>query len=143
MGELDTKTGLKYGILLRDPTRDMRIMNFCYHLPFHLFAYEGTPRWLVRGNLGDLLPEALLSQWMRYSVQNGDWHNRVSRDWVKLSPLLKENLSQPQIGRYVDSKIMDNYFEYTKDALPSQVASLTQPLLMINVLAEFFKKKNF
>lgn len=143
LGELDTKAGLKYGILLRDPTKDMRIMNFCYHLPFHLYAYQGTPRWLIRGNMTDMLPEQLLSQWMRYSVQNGDWHNRVSRDWLRILPLLKDNLTMPELSPYVNAQIINNYFTYTEEELSPQVASLTQPLLMVNVLAEFLKHRKF
>lgn len=88
LGELDTKFGLSAGIVLRDPTRDPRIIQFCADLPYHLFAYNGTPRWLIRGNLTDLLPANLLGDWMRYGVQNSDWLLRIRRDWNALLPEL-------------------------------------------------------
>ncbi len=88
LGELDTKFGLSTGILLRDPTRDLRIIQFCADLPYHLFAYKGIPRWLIRGNFTDILPENILSHWMRYGVQNSDWLLRIRRDWSSLCPVL-------------------------------------------------------
>ncbi len=86
LGELDTKLGLASGIVLRDPTRDSRIIAFCAALPYHLFAYNGTPRWLIRGNFSDILPADLLNNFTRYGVQNSDWMLRIRRDWDLLSP---------------------------------------------------------
>ncbi len=80
LGELETKMGLANGIIIRDPTKDMRMLSFCYHLPYHLFAYLGTPRWLIRGNMQDLLPESIMDNWMRYCVQNADYLSRIIRD---------------------------------------------------------------
>lgn len=81
LGELDTKMGLTSGVLLRDPTRDMRILQFCADIPLRLFAYHGIPRWLIRENLSDVLPRDLLEDWSRYGVQNSDWELRIIRDW--------------------------------------------------------------
>ncbi len=82
LGELDTKLGLSSGIILRDPTRDARILTFCAALPYHLFAYKGTPRWLIRGNFADILPTDIVNNYMRYGVQNSDWMLRIRRDWA-------------------------------------------------------------
>lgn len=85
IGELETKLGLATGILLRDPTRDIRLLEFCANLPYHLFAYRGTPRWLIRENLNDILPASVLENWMRYGVQNSDWLLRIKRDFTTIS----------------------------------------------------------
>ena len=84
LGELDTKLGLTSGIVIRDATRDARIIQFCAAFPHHLFAYKGIPRWLIRGNFTDLLPSGLLNDWVRYGVQNSDWLLRIKRDWPSL-----------------------------------------------------------
>ncbi len=81
MGAMETKLGLYYGIVLRDPTKDARMLRFCYALPYKYFAYMGEPRWLIRGNCKDLLPSDLINDWMRYSVQNYDYLDRIERDW--------------------------------------------------------------
>ncbi|SKB71444.1 Glutamine amidotransferase domain-containing protein [Lachnospiraceae bacterium] len=89
MGAMETKLGLYYGIVLRDPTKDVRMLRFCYALPYKYFAYMGEPRWLVRGNCRDLLPADLINDWMRYSVQNYDYLDRIERDWTDV----KKNLA--------------------------------------------------
>ncbi len=134
LGELDTKMGLAYGIVLRDPTRDMRILSFCRHLPYHLFAYQGTPRWLIRGNLRDILPHDLLDNWMRYGVQNSDSHKRIMRDWQTLYPQLKSQLTSELLKPYVDSAKIETYFGQTLSKLPVEKEAETLYLIILSVL---------
>jgi asparagine synthase (glutamine-hydrolysing) len=117
LGELDTKMGLATGTLLRDPTRDSRMLQFCANLPYHLFAYKGTPRWLIRGNLTDLLPQELLCDWTRYGVQNSDWTLRIIRDWSSIRSSLDRFFSQEelqktdkQLSELVDLEQIKGYF---------------------------------
>lgn len=77
IGEFETKLGLHYGLVFRDPTRDCRMIHFCYHLPYRYFAYQGTPRFLIRSAMKGRLPDAILDNWMRYGVQNADWFTRI------------------------------------------------------------------
>lgn len=88
LGELDTKLGLATGVVLRDPSRDSRILEFCASLPYHIYAYRGTPRWLIRGALADYLPADLLNDWIRHGIQNSDWLLRIKRDRQKIFPAL-------------------------------------------------------
>lgn len=81
IGEYETKLGLRYGVVIRDATKDIRMLDFCAKLPYHFFAYRGIPRWLIRGNMCDCLPEDILNRWMRYGVQNADWLSRVRENW--------------------------------------------------------------
>jgi len=93
IGELETKLGLATGIQLRDPTRDIRMLEFCANLPYHLFAYHGIPRWLVRENLQDVLPASILENWMRYGVQNSDWLLRIHRDFPDIKKFVQSTFS--------------------------------------------------
>lgn len=94
MGEWETKLGLATGVLLRDPTRDIRLLQFCANLPYHLFAYRGTPRWLIRENLKDILPASILENWMRYGVQNSDWLLRIERDLPEIKNFIRNTIAQ-------------------------------------------------
>ena len=107
--------GLYHGIIIRDPTKDIRMMSFCYHLPYHLFAYQGTPRWLIRGNLQDLLPASLLDNWMRYGVQNSDWFVRIIRDWKRLKPEVINTLHDSLISPYLDTEKITCFFNDAGD----------------------------
>lgn len=94
IGEWETKLGLATGILLRDPTKDIRLLQFCADLPYHLFAYRGTPRWLIRENLKDILPPSILENWMRYGVQNSDWLLRIERDLPEIKNYIRETMTR-------------------------------------------------
>lgn len=137
LGELDTKAGLAHGILLRDPTRDMRMLSFCLHLPYHLFAWDGTPRWLIRGNLRDILPPELLDNWMRYGVQNSDCHSRLMRDWERIYPRLEEHLASPGLQPYIDAGKCGKFLANYRAALPETAEDETSYLLMLEVLGLF------
>ena len=104
MGEWETKIGLKHGIVLRDPTKDSRMVRFCYHLPYEFFAYKGTTKWLIRGNMKDMIPQHILNNWNRHGIQNDDWNIRIARDWDTLKPLYIEALKSDAIRRYIDSE---------------------------------------
>lgn len=104
MGEWDTKLGLKHGIVLRDPTRDSRMLSFCYHLPYEYFVYQGTTKWLIRGNMKDMLPAYILDNWDRHGIQNDDWPLRVDRDWGKLRDSYLQAIRSKQLEPYIDSK---------------------------------------
>ena len=55
-GFYDTRYSLYYGVLLRDPTRDKRMVEFVSSLPPEQFVYNGLERRLVREYLDDYLP---------------------------------------------------------------------------------------
>lgn len=109
IGELETKLGLATGILLRDPTRDIRLLEFCADLPYHLFAHRGTPRWLIRENLNDLLPASILENWMRYGVQNSDWLLRIERDFPDIRAFIQETIAnvKKRDDRHLLSSVID------------------------------------
>lgn len=112
IGEWETKLGLATGILLRDPTRDIRLLQFCANLPYHLFAYRGTPRWLIRENLKDILPAAILENWMRYGVQNSDWLIRIERDFPDIKNYIQgtiANVKKQDKNRLLSSLINEEY----------------------------------
>ena len=94
LGVFETKFGLHTGMLLRDPTKDVRVLNFCHELPYSFFAYGGTPRWLIRSGFRGLLPEELLNRWRQRGVLNIDWLDRIYRDWDKLKPELLRALPE-------------------------------------------------
>lgn len=104
LGVFETKFGLATGMLLRDPTKDIRLLSFCNALPYELFAYGGTPRWLIRSSFASLLPEEMLGKWRQKGVLNVDWLDRIHRDWDTLKPGFLERLSGPDMEEWVNKK---------------------------------------
>jgi asparagine synthase (glutamine-hydrolysing) len=73
-----------WGIDLRDPTADRRMVEFCLRVPTEQFARNGIERALARGALADRLPAAVLSEGRR-GYQFADWAENVApaRDQIK------------------------------------------------------------
>ena len=106
IGEIETKLGLRYGIIVRDPTRDARMLAFCIKIPYTHFAYHGTPRCLIRRNLRDLIPISILDDWERYGEQNADWMLRLNRDRSNVVSTLKNSINSSKVQKYCNPDLI-------------------------------------
>jgi asparagine synthase (glutamine-hydrolysing) len=61
----------------RDPTADVRLLEFCFAVPTEQFLREGTPRALARRALEDRLPKQVLEE-SRRGLQAADWHEDLT-----------------------------------------------------------------
>ena len=102
IGAYETKLGLAAGVVVRDPTRDLRMIRFCNQIPYEYFAYNGCVRWLIRGVMKDYLPEQYVTVWPRYGIQNADWHLRILRDWKQVRPCFEAILDKKSEQPYLD-----------------------------------------
>lgn len=142
LGELDTKMGLAFGLVIRDPSRDMRMLSFCNSIPYKYFAYKGTPRWLIRGNMRDILPTPLLDNWMRYGVQNADWYLRLKRDWSNISPALFAAFSDCLDKLPINEDTIEEYRQKNASSLSDSEQDHTLYLLLLYNLLSFLKEDN-
>src|SRR5262249_25174848 len=67
----------------RDPTADVRLLEFCFSGPTEQFLPDGRPRALAHCALADRLPKRVLEE-TRRGVQVADWHEdfAAARDSV-------------------------------------------------------------
>jgi asparagine synthase (glutamine-hydrolysing) len=66
-----------WGIDIRDPTADRRLVEFCLRVPSGQFQSGGVQRALAREAFADRLPPALLAERKR-GYQFADWHEHVA-----------------------------------------------------------------
>lgn len=92
LGIFETKYGLAHGMVLRDPTKDMRLLQFCRNIPYSSFAKDGTPRRLIRHGFKGLLPDIILDNWNCRGLQLADWLTLIQRDWNSIAPKLINTL---------------------------------------------------
>jgi len=94
IGAYDTKFGLQYGMLIRDPTKDVRVIEFCLKAPFRLFVERGIERKLIRDAMENIVPDEIRLNLKKRGLQGGDWNERISRkriDFFKQMELLNHN----------------------------------------------------
>lgn len=137
LGEFETKLGLANGIILRDPTMDIRIMDFCYNLPYKYFAYEGVPRWLIRFNLSDLLPDRYINDWMRYGVQNSDSILRIRRDWEEIKDEIVKKTESSQLYEFMNADKINEFITSFTSIDDNEADYLLTNLITVCVAAKF------
>lgn len=66
-----------WGIDLRDPTADRRLIEFCLQVPMNEFLGGGVPKSLARRTLADRLPKTVVDE-QRRGLQAADWHETLT-----------------------------------------------------------------
>ena len=66
-----------WGIDMRDPTADQRLIEFCLSVPAEQFLAGGIPRSLARRAFADRLPPEVVSE-RRKGYQAADWHEGLA-----------------------------------------------------------------
>jgi asparagine synthase (glutamine-hydrolysing) len=67
----------------RDPTADIRLLEFCLSVPTEQFLRNGVQKALARRALSDRLPQVVLDEW-RKGLQAADWHEKLTAVRVEL-----------------------------------------------------------
>lgn len=102
IGEAGTKHSLATGVLLRDPTKDKRVISFCLSLPVEQFCKEGKERRLIREYLKGWMPPHIL-QAKTKGKQSADLAYRMSLDWKMIRQEWMQLYLSYNDSRYVDS----------------------------------------
>jgi asparagine synthase (glutamine-hydrolysing) len=95
----------------RDPTADVRLLEFCLAVPTEQFLSGGVARALARRTLADRLPRIVVEQSAR-GLQGADWHERLTavRDQVAAEldrlgacPPAARTIDLPRLRRLVEN----------------------------------------
>jgi len=73
-----------WGIDVRDPTDDRRLIEFCLSVPVEYFRYGGVARALVRRAMADRLPDVVLKERAK-GFQTADWYERLTAARARLN----------------------------------------------------------
>ena len=68
----------EYGLSIRDPTGDKRVIEYSLAVPVEEFSRGGVPRSLARRAFADRLPQQVAASRVR-GYQAADWHEGLDR----------------------------------------------------------------
>ena len=68
----------EWGLSVRDPTGDQRVIEYCLATPVEEFIRGGVPRSLARRAFADRLPNEVAT-WTMRGYQSADWHEALDR----------------------------------------------------------------
>ncbi len=101
VGALYHTLGATYGLDIRDPTADVRVLEFCFGIPPDQFS-RGGDRWLMRRALEGLVPPAI--QWnRRRGIQWADLPYRLRADAPAVTAAVEGVAASPVTARYLDA----------------------------------------
>ncbi len=101
IGEVETKNSLATGVLLRDPTKDKRVLEFCARLPVEQYCKHGIERRLVKVYLKDIMPPHVIDI-RKKGVQSADLKYRFSLNWKQIREEWLIEYDKYAQSRYID-----------------------------------------
>ena len=94
-----------WGLDKRDPTADVRLIEFCLSLPLDLMMKDGSRRPLARAALADRLPAEVLDARAK-GYQNAAWHEGLTADLPRLEQLIAAIAADPVAGSVVETALL-------------------------------------
>ena len=132
LGMFDTIMGLTYGILIRDPSKDKRVVELCCRLPIECMLAGGAERGMVRTYMKGLVPEQLLNDLHHRGVQSADYCYRSRLLWHNHKEKVLAALSLPALQGYTDSEALGRLTERLKTLSAEELTE--EDLRQANVL---------
>jgi asparagine synthase (glutamine-hydrolysing) len=101
--------GAAQGVEMRDPTGDVRLLEFCVGTPDEQFASGGHDRWLMRRTLAPLVPPAVGGQRLR-GAQAADIAYRLRADADNVGAAVERVAASDAAREYLDvAKLRDSW----------------------------------
>ncbi|SFA97261.1 asparagine synthase (glutamine-hydrolysing) [Cohnella sp. OV330] len=80
-GTSGTKLSLRHGVWYRDPTNDLRVVQFCLSVPLDQYVRDGMDRALIRRATQGLLPDEVRLNGKTRGIQGADGIARLAPSW--------------------------------------------------------------
>jgi asparagine synthase (glutamine-hydrolysing) len=134
--------GTYYGMEVRDPTADIRLIEFCQGVPCEQNTFKGGQRMMIRRAMAGIIPDAV-----RCNFQSGKQASDIFFRLAGQHDTLKRELdllySQPDVTKYIDIMVMKRICRsmQTSQSLPTaNVEALLRAINTGHFLSVFFQK---
>lgn len=140
---LNTKMSLASGVWSRDPTNDIRVIQFCLSVPEDQYVQNGLDRALIRRATEHYLPDKIrLNQRVR-GVQGADWLHRMLPHWPSFIEDANEMSKDDRMMGFVNSSLIKEALtQYKYSVQPQQANDGSLRDLMWSLIVYRFLKRN-
>ncbi len=98
------------GLEVRDPTSDLRLLEFCLAVPDSQYLRDGQERWLLRRLMGEVLPPEILETRSK-GLQAADWYEGVEEALPRIREELARMVEHGGVGEYLDLETLKKDLE--------------------------------
>ncbi len=141
-GTIGTKLSLYNSLWKRDPTNDIRVINFCLSIPNDQFMKNGFNRALIRRATQGYLPDNVrLNQKVR-GIQAADSIHRMKHEWDAFISELELVISNSLVKEITNISLLKKALEVLKEGpKPSLIFDLNFTILFRTLIVYRFIKK--
>ncbi|WP_209122925.1 lasso peptide isopeptide bond-forming cyclase [Alkalihalobacillus sp. BA299] len=132
---LATKLSLRYPLWKRDPTNDLRVVNFCLSLPEDQYVQKGLDRALIRRSTKNLVPDKVRLNQHFHGVQGADWVHRMLPKWNIFIKEMNNLIKDEKAMYYLDGQTIREAVEkVNKGVGPEYVIDPDSKVLMRSLI---------
>ena len=129
VGTLWKEAGIHYELDVRDPTRDVRLVEFCLRVPDEQYLRKGQCRWLLRRAMKGRMPACVLDN-PRKGLQSADLGHRVLRERTAILGALDRLEASEQVRHILDLRRMRDVMQSLEQGVtPANTATCGSILL--------------
>ena len=140
---LATKLSLPFSLWKRDPTNDLRVIQFCLAIPEEQYVQEGLDRALIRRATKNYLPEKVRLNQRIQGVQGADWVHRMIPHWNRFTNELQQLAADKSFFAYVKEDVFKTALDQVQEGEP-RAEYATNPhyktLMRMIIVKRFFEK---
>jgi asparagine synthase (glutamine-hydrolysing) len=137
VGALWQESGAGYGLEVRDPTYDKRLMEFCFGIPDAQYRRNGHSRWLIRRALTGILPPEVLWN-TRRGLQAADIGQRILHSQAEIVDALTQLERSALARHYLELPLMWKVFHSLQTRVDRQTTTESGTILLRGLMAGLF-----
>lgn len=142
LGLYDTKLGLAHGIILRDPTKDKRMIELCMALPMECFVNHGIERRMVREYMEGIVPEEIRNDVYHRGLQSADFVHRLNRHWSEYKLEIISLLSEQRMYQILCRDKIENFVKALKGIEKIPDKTVAQDITVLQSFSLFLQRYN-
>jgi asparagine synthase (glutamine-hydrolysing) len=120
------KVRANFGIDIRTPAFDRRLVEFCIGIPEDQYLRKGRDRWLIRRAMQGRLPDVILTN-KNSGELSADWFSRLTRERNCIRAELKRLAEHPDVVSIVDLERLIAILDDWPDRQPSEYGPQAYP----------------
>ena len=129
LGSLWMECGAAHQLDVRDPTRDRRLLEFCWQVPDSVFWANGRQRGLLVKGMPQCLPASVLHS-QRKGLQAADLGHRVLAEKAQIVAALDRLAAHPQAREWLDIPRMRAVLATLEQQVNPQTTQQTGTILL-------------
>lgn len=134
-----SSTYRRYGMQIIDPTFDIRVIEFCFSLPFEHYVRKGKERELLRETMKGKLPNNIRLNYNRRGIQSADWIFRLQSYTKEIKNELYELLQDELVQYYLNKKLLLKELDNLEMNIQNQEKKRVWKIVVSLICAKFLK----